>query len=588
MRADGPQALDLPVSFLSTSQDPKSDSPMRMQIAIALMLLFAGFFFAGSILGSIQPPPPAPITFSKDIAPIFYKHCVACHRPGDIAPMSLLTYKDAKPLARLIADRVTKLEMPPWHADSRFGEFANDRRLSQEDIRKIVAWVAQGAREGSARELPPVPKFAEQWTIGQPDVVLKMPQDYAVGPEVSDQYMYFRIPTNFSEDKWIQAVEFRPGNRKIVHHAVAFIETPESFAEAQRINPSEKSESPAWSLLETKASPLEVMDGTTRRIKPDAPVVNDGCSAPDVDAVGFSSNNSVLSVYAPGRGTDVWPLGTAKKIPAGSNIILQMHYSKPAGTSERDQTSVALIFAKAAVEKVVVSRSVSNFLFEIPPRAVSHKVTACWNVQRNIEFLSFMPHMHVRGKSMQYEVVYPGGAHETLLSVPHYSFHWQTLYALRTPLAIPGGSRLIVTAQFDNSEGNMHNPDPSKSVRHGTATSDEMMIGFVDYVIPKPRERVIARINPKVYADYVGLYEVAPGATLSVSRVEDRLYAESGGQRLELYPISETVFFSRNTESELTFVRNEKGEVTGFIVTQNDKLVTAKRMGKVNSLDKPK
>lgn len=492
--------------------------------------------------------------------------------------MSLLTYRDTEPFARLIGEKVTKREMPPWHADPHFGEFANQRRLSEEEISKIVAWLDDGAKEGDMKDLPPVPQFSEQWEIGRPDVVSTMSESYLLGTEAADKYLYFRIPTNFKEDKWIQAVEFRPGNRKIVHHAVAFIETPENFAEAQRLNPSEKTGNAAWTLLETQPSALEVMDGTTRRVRPDAPVVNDGCSAPDVDAVGFSSNNSVLSVYAPGRGIDAWPEGTAKKIPAGSNIILQMHYSKAAGRSEKDRTSVALIFAKAPVEKMVGSRSISNVLFLIPSGADNHKVTACWDLQRDVELISFMPHMHVRGKSMKYELVYPDGRRQTLLSVPHYDFHWQSLYSLRKSLAVSRGSKLVVTAYYDNSERNMHNPDPSKAIRHGTATFDEMMVGFVDYVVPKPRERVIARIDPRIYDAYVGKYEVDPANVLYVVRVGDRLYVEAGGQRVELFPITETVFFSKKTESELTFVKNEKGGVTGFLVTRDDKLVKVKRV----------
>lgn len=492
--------------------------------------------------------------------------------------MSLLTYKNTQPFAGLIREKITKREMPPWHADPRFGEFVNERKLSQEEINRIVAWLDQGAKEGDAKDLPHLPQFPEQWQIRQPDIVFTMTEFYALGPEAADKYLYFRIPTNFKEDKWVQAVEFRPGNRKVVHHAVVFIETPENFAEAQRLNPSERPGNAAWTLLETQPSALELMDGTTRRVKPDAPVVNDGCSAPDVDAVGFSSNNSVLSVYAPGRGADSWPEGTAKKIPAGSNIILQMHYSKAAGRPEKDLTSVALTFPKAPVRKMVASRSISNVLFLIPAGADNHKVTACWNLQRDVEFLGFMPHMHVRGKSMQYELVYPDGRRQTLLLVPQYDFHWQTLYSLRKPLAVPGGSKLVVTAYYDNSERNMHNPDPLKAIRYGTATFDEMMVGFVDYVVPKPHDRVVAKIDPRIYDAYVGQYEVDPKSVLNIIRVGDRLYAEAGGQRVELYPMTETVFFSNKTESELTFLKNEKGEVTGFLVTQNDKLVKVRKI----------
>jgi len=230
------------------------------------------------------------------------------------------------------------------------------------------------------------------------------------------------------------------------------------------------------------------------------------------------------------------------------------------------------------VTKIVASRSISNVLFLIPPHTDNHKVTACWNLQRDVEFIGFMPHMHVRGKSMRYELVYPDGHRQTLLSVPHYDFHWQTVYSLRKPLAVSGGSKLVVTAYYDNSERNMHNPDPSKAIRHGTATFDEMMVAFVDYIIPKPHDRVAAKIDYRIYGDYVGQYEVDPKSTLNIIRVGDRLYVEADGQRVELYPITETVFFSNKTESELTFLRNEKGEVTGFLVTRDEKLVRVKKV----------
>src|SRR6185436_8154906 len=183
-----------------------------------------------------------------------------------------------------------------------------------------------------------------------------------------------------------------------------------------------------------------------------------------------------------------------------------------------------------------------------------------------------------RGKSMQYELVFPDATRKVLLSVPHYDFHWQTLYALKSPLVVTAGSQLIVTAHFDNSTHNMHNPDASKSVRHGTATYDEMMIGFADYVIPRPLDRVIARVNPRIYDAYVGQYELAPGVVLSIVKDGQKLYAVSDGRRVELFPLSDTVFFSHNTESELTFVRNESGQVTGFFVTRNEKLVTVKKI----------
>jgi hypothetical protein len=254
-----------------------------------------------------------------------------------------------------------------------------------------------------------------------------------------------------------------------------------------------------------------------------------------------------------------------------------MHYSKMPGKLERDRTRMAVIFAKAPVEKMVGTRSISNQLFAIPPGAENHEVTACWTYQRDVELISFMPHMHVRGKSMTYEVVYPDKKRQTLLNVPKYSFHWQTLYLLKKPLMIPSGSRLIVTAHFDNSERNMHNPDATKMIRHGSATFDEMMIGFVNYVIPKPPDRVVVKVDPKIYDAYIGQYEFDRTSIVTVLRGGDKLFVEAGRQRVELLPISETIFVPKARDSQLTFVKNEKGEVTGFITTQNDTLVRFKK-----------
>lgn len=517
------------------------------------------------------------ITFDKDIAPILNRNCVACHRPNNIAPMSLRNYLEARPWAELMRDKVLSRQMPPWHAAPADIEFSNVRRLSDEEIKKIVSWVDQGAVEGDAHDLPPSPTFSESWQIGQPDAVYSMEKVYTLKADLTDHYLYFRIATNFKEDKWIQAVEFRPGNPKVVHHAVAYIETPEHVAQDQQLNPSGSAASKVWSLLDTQLSSIELMDGTTRRIRPDTPIVNDGCSVRDSEEVGGRNNSDVLSVYAPGREADVWPAGTAKKIPAGSNIVLQMHYAKKPGKVETDRTSIALIFARAPVEKMVGTRSVINQLFAIPAGAQNHEVTACWTYQRDVELISFMPHMHLRGKSMKYEVVYPNGNRQTLLDVPQYDFHWQTLYTLKKPLMIPSGSTIKVTAHFDNSDRNMHNPDPTRVVRQGSATYDEMMIGFVNYIVPKPPERVIVRVDPKIFDAYVGQYEFEQTAVVEILKAGNKLFLEAGRQRVELLPISETTFVPHGRDAQVTFTKNENSEVTGFMTTQNDTLVRFKR-----------
>jgi hypothetical protein len=548
---------------------------LKPLIVFAFAATFLVFISAARAGGGGDRKRAPTVTFSKDVAPIFYKSCVGCHRPNDVAPMSLLTYKEARPWARSIKEKVVTREMPPWHADPHFGEFTNDRRLSQKELDTVVAWVDQGAAEGNPKDLPPAPKFLDGWNIGKPDVVFSMAEDYTVAAEGADDYIYFRIPTNFKEDKWVQAIEFRPGNRKVVHHAVALIESPEMVAEAKRRNPSKGDLVPT--LFESDFPPsLLTKTGTVKHIKPDAPVTDDGCSAPHGGAPFGNVGNELLCVYAPGREADVWPAGTAKRIPAGSNIVLQMHYSKTTGKAEKDRTSVGLIFARGAVEKRVVTRDVSNYLFKIPAGADSHEVTACWTARRNFELISYMPHMHVRGKDMKYEAVFPDGRRETLLSVPRYNFGWQTLYSLKQPMAIPNGTRFIVTAHYDNSGKNKYNPDPTKDVRYGEPTYEEMMIGFIDFVVPKPKDRVVAKLDPATYDAYVGQYELRPGASVSVVRDAGNLYLAVGSNRVQIFPESEGVFFSQVPEAEVTFVRNDKGEVTELIIKQNEQVLKCK------------
>src|SRR5215813_7030916 len=517
------------------------------------------------------------VTFYRDIAPILYRHCVGCHRPGDIAPMSLGTYEEVREYAALIREKVIAREMPPWHADPRFGQFANDRRLTQQEINKISGWVDQGARQGDPIQLPAV--LNEKEKISEPDVVLQMPEEYRLDAKAMDEYVYFRIPTHFKEDKWAQSVVFRPGNRRVVHHAVAFIETPERFAESLRKNQAPPDRSDVWTILDTEISPIELMDGTTRRVKLDAPVQDNGCLSPDEDTGGGFGSNEILSVYAPGREADVWPAGTARRIPAGSNIILQMHYSKASAGAEKDRTSVAIGMARTPVENMVGTRGIHNEMFLIPPGAENHTVTACWTFQRDVRLISLMPHMHLRGNSMRYEAIYPGGRKETLLSVPRYSFHWQTLYELKAPLPIPAGTRVMVTATYDNSAHNPHNPDPSRAVRNGSATYDEMMIGFVNYTVPKPLDRRVMRIEPALYDAYSGVYELSPGASVKVLRKGDKLFAETEGQLVELFPVSEASFIIKARDSQLTFVKDPQGRAVELVIAFSDKLLRFKRKG---------
>jgi mono/diheme cytochrome c family protein len=433
------------------------------------------------------------VTYNKDIAPIFYKNCAECHRPNDIAPMSLMSYKESRPWARSIKERVVTRDMPPWSPDPRYGEFSNEHRLTQQEIDLVAAWVDQGAKEGDPKDLPPAPSITRGgWQIGKPDMVLEMAEEWTVEPGAPDNYINFFIPTNFTEDRWIQAAEILPGNRKVVHHVIAFIQTPEMMA--KRKAEASKEGRQAGARNAGGMSSLMYTDGTLRRVKMDAPVVDDACSQDNASrrrggGGGEENEGSLLAGYAPGKGIDIWPSGMAKLVPKGSTIMFQMHYSSFRGDlekAEKDRTKIGLIFAKEPPEKMIMTAAVANLLFKIPAGAENHEVTACLTAPRDITMITYMPHMHLRGKDMKYEVVYPDGRRETLLWVPKFSFNWQTMYYLKKPVTIPKGSKLIVTAHFDNSAKNKYNPDPKTEVRWGDPTYDEMMIGWFDMILDNP------------------------------------------------------------------------------------------------------
>ncbi|HKP88111.1 MAG TPA: DUF3471 domain-containing protein [Blastocatellia bacterium] len=550
----------------------------------SLSFLFAAAFLAAvcfifspasSASGGDDAKGAKAITFSKDVAPIFYKNCVACHRPDDLAPMSLMSYKEARPWARSIKEKVITRQMPPWHADPHFGQFANDKRLSEQEINTIVAWVDGGAKEGDSRELPPAPNFNDQWQIGTPDLVLSMSEEYTIAAQGSDEYIRFVIPTNFKEYTWVKAVEIHPGNKKVVHHAVAFVQTPAMIAGA-KANPQGASQSGDQASIFYK-------DGTLVRTKPDAPSYDDGCNAPDggfARGSGQEALGPLLGFYAPGKDVDVWPAGSAKGIAAGSNIILEMHYSKTTGKVERDRTTVGLVFSKEPPEKIILSNGALNHYFKIPAGADNHEVKACYNFGRDTYVHTLMPHMHKRGKDMKYEVIYPDGRRETLLAVPRYNFSWQYMYRLKEPLLIPKGSKMIVTAHYDNSERNKNNPDPTKVVRWGDPTYDEMMIGYMDYVVKVPA-RTAMKIDPKILDAYVGEYEVLPGRTMVITREGGNLLVSSRGlPGAPVYPESETKFFFKVTDVQITFVKDEKGEVNELVIDQGGRMFRAKKAKK--------
>jgi mono/diheme cytochrome c family protein len=420
--------------------------------------------------------PPKEVTYNRDVAPILYKNCVVCHRPNDIAPMSLLTYKDTRPWAGLIREAVVHRKMPPWHADPKVGEFLNDPRLTDEQIATIDAWARTGTKEGDPKGLPPAPVLLEGWHI-KPDVIFTIPEFTASGGSMDD-YEYIYVPTNFTEDKWVQAAEVLPGDRRVVHHATV------SVIEADRVAKKEEENTKA----DAGVDEYHFRTGKLLHLRRDAPVVDDGCSSPDGGGVpGHSSGylNIVPGIYLPGHLAETRPPGYALRIPAGSYLQFQVHYSNHTGEDVKDRTSIGLTFATEPVKHEVAQYEVWNDLFLIPPNDANHRVTSCYTLPKDVTVVAYTAHMHFRGKSMTTEAIYPDGRHEVILNVPHYDFRWQETYFLKNQFLLPKGTKLMTTSYFDNSFDNPQNPDPSKAIRWGEPSDEEMMGFWMQFADPQ-------------------------------------------------------------------------------------------------------
>ncbi len=429
-------------------------------------LTFALLFFAVSASVSTGGPAGSEgraVTFTKDVGPILQKNCMACHRPGEIAPMPLTSYAEVRPWAKAIREAVASRKMPPWHADNPAGIFENDPRLTQKEIDTIVSWVDGGSKQGDPKDLPPNPTFVEGWTIGKPDVTLSMREEFTIPAEGVVPYKYFEVPTNFREDTWVQAAEIRPGNRSVVHHVIAFVREPgknltdpvtgEEVGRGGRAGASGRNP-----------------EATPRRN--DSPLTE-------------SRLDGMLVGTAPGMPPFTFKPGQAKLVKAGSSLILQMHYT-PNGFEEKDRTSVGLILGKGPVDRRVITLFIAGPKIRIPPGDPNYEVRASFTFPADARVLSMMPHMHVRGKDFKYTAVYPDGRQQVLLNVPRWDFNWQHIYRFREPVIIPKGSRIDCVAHFDNSANNKFNPDPTKEVYWGDQTWEEMMIGFTDFVFEKP------------------------------------------------------------------------------------------------------
>lgn len=410
------------------------------------------FLFLAPLAAVALQAAEATPTFHRDILPILQQHCQSCHRPGEAAPMPLLTYAQVRPYAVAIRESVRLKKMPPWGADPAHGQFANDPSLTAKQVNTLSAWATAHAPEGSPQDAPKPVAFVEGWNIGRPDVVYEMPREHAIPAQGVVEYTYFVLPANLNEDRWVSGFEVRPGNRALVHHVIAYVREPGSkwLADAK---PGEPYVPPART------------DPKTGRVSRDT-----------------SGQREFLVGYAPGvPGLTLRP-GQAKLIKAGSDIVFEMHYT-PNGTANTDRSKVGLVFAKQAPTERVFTVGAANGKFVIPPGAAAHPVDSTLTFYGNAKIISYLPHMHLRGKTFRYDLVSPTGERRTLLNVPRYDFNWQHVYELAEPLAVTPGTTIECAATFDNSPNNPHNPDPKSEVRWGDQSWEEMMIGFMEVAI---------------------------------------------------------------------------------------------------------
>jgi peroxiredoxin len=382
----------------------------------------------GCLIGRIREPArDGKVTYSNQIARIIQKRCLECHHPGEIGPFSLTNYEEVVGWAEMMREVLQQNRMPPWHADPRYGHFANDNRMPDEEKQLVYQWVKDGAPEGDPRDLPKPVTFEHGWRI-KPDMVIPLPKPFIVPATGDVVYQFFVVDPGFTEDKWVKASEVRPGNRSVVHHALIFVQPPGG----------------------------------------------------DRDRRGFASD--WLAATAPGAWPQITPDGMAKRIPAGSRLLFQMHYT-PNGTETVDRTEVALQFADPkTIHKEVRTRMAANPKLEIPAGDPHVRVDAEAEFEQDMVLINLMPHTHLRGKQFRFEAVYPDGKTETLLDIPNYDFNWQQTYYLAEPKIMPKGSKLHCTAYYDNSANNPANPDPTVTVHWGDQTWEEMLIGYHDVV----------------------------------------------------------------------------------------------------------
>jgi hypothetical protein len=413
---------------------------------VAVATVWLGTFVAASPEDQYTARPPAGVpTFSKDVAPILFKNCVGCHRPGEIAPMSLLTYEDARPWAKSIRDEISDERMPPWHADAPPGTFHNERFLTAGERKTLIAWANGRAPKGDPKDLPPAPTFPQGWSIGKPDAVFEMQEDYKVPADGTIEYEYFYVPTNFTEPKWVKALEVRPGNREVVHHVLVYYRAAPDMQRTPVLRPN----------IEHSRLPQ-------RRAAGQHPPRRE-----------LQLPQRIIATYAPGTNPQVAPAGTAFRLEPGGIIEFQIHYTTN-GEATSDRTKIGLIFSNEPSPREVRASQFLNATLTLPAGAPDVAISTDLEFLQDTTVWGLFPHTHLRGKKWAYKLLLPDGTTKDILSVPRYDFNWQTYYMFKEPLQIPKGAKIISTAWYDNSAANKSNPDPRTEVKWGDQTWEEM------------------------------------------------------------------------------------------------------------------
>ena len=425
-----------------------------------LLVVVATLLGTSSLAAADEP------TFYKDVLPILQANCQACHRPGEVAPMSLLTYEQTRPWARAIRAAITARTMPPWFADPAFGHFANQRRLSSREIATITAWVDGGAAGGRESDAPPPLTFENGWNI-KPDVVVEMPKPFELPASGTINYKYIVVKTNFKEDMWVTAAEMRPGNSKVLHHGKVWVRPPGS----------------AWM---AKALPGEAYEQQSHRAIMGNNAIEDG--------------NDILGKFNPGLGAQRFDMeGAAKFIPKGSDLVFELHYTT-SGEATSDVSRVGMVLAKAApTTRYFFHAGPTAMNLAIPPGDSKAEVVSEITFGEDARLVYAQPHMHLRGKDFELRVVSPTKETTTILK-GDWNFDWQMGYQYAEPISLPKGSKLQMISHFDNSPANRFNPDPNTKVVWGPQNWDEMSNCFIGVLFPTETVpgRVFLRSGPSL------------------------------------------------------------------------------------------